>query len=106
MDRFKPVKKPTIPDKITVTLEVPDGKNLDALIGSLAGAINRHADAVAPPETSLAEALNNIGEGLQAIALALSTKEDNSAQILEFASRIKTQREKLKQSVDNQTKGE
>lgn len=56
-----------------------------------------------PALDNLAEA---IGDGLHAIALALSTKEDNSAQILEFANKVKTAREKLKQSVDNQTKGD
>lgn len=52
-----------------------------------------------PALNELAEA---IGDGLHAIALALSTKEDNSAQILELANKVKTVREKLKQSVDKQ----
>lgn len=71
-----------------LVLEVPLNGNLDRILKSFIGAVD------------------SIGEGLQAIALALSTKEDNSAQVLEFASKIKTVREKLKSSVDNQTKGE
>lgn len=44
--------------------------------------------------------------GLTAIALAASTPEDNSAQILELATKVKTVREKLKTSVDSQNKGD
>lgn len=51
-------------------------------------------------------AVEGIGESLHAIALALSTREDNSAQVLEFANKIKSVREKLKSSVDNQPKGD
>lgn len=72
--------------------EVPKGGNLDLLIRGFHGIANRFVD--------------ELGDGLHAIALALSTKEDNSAQILEFASQIKAMREKLKTAVDNQTKGE
>lgn len=47
-----------------------------------------------------------IGDGLHAVALALSTKEDNSVQILELANRVKAMREKLKASVDATQKGD
>lgn len=69
-------------------LEVPLNGNLDKVLKSFIVAVD------------------GIGDGLHAIALALSTKEDNSAQILEFANKVKAAREKLKQSVDNQTKGD
>ncbi len=52
--------------------------------------------------TNFNDALNRIGDGLHAIALAVSTKEDNSAQILELASKVKAVREKLQSSVDKQ----
>lgn len=64
--------------------------NLDLLIRGFHGIGNRLVD--------------EIGDGLHAIALALSTKEDNSAQILELANKVKAVRERLKQSVDNQPK--
>lgn len=50
------------------------------------------------------DALNRIADGLHAIALAVSTKEDNSAQVLEFVAKIKTAREKLQTSLNNQHK--
>lgn len=60
------------PPTTKLILEIPEGTNLDALLGGLIGAINRHADAIAPPDTSLAEALrrdggNNNAEVLTAI---------------------------------------
>lgn len=42
--------------------------------------------------------------GLAAIALAVS--DNNSAQILELAAKVQSVREKLKSSVDSQTKGD
>lgn len=78
--------------KITRTYlhEVPRGSNLDLLIRGFHGVGNRLVD--------------EIGDGLHAIALALSAKEDNSAQILELANKVKTAREKLKTAVDKHPK--
>lgn len=69
---------------------------------------------VSPPLAGLIRGLSasinavavSLSDGLHAIALALSTKDDNSAQILELANKVKAAREKLQTSVDNQTEGE
>lgn len=58
-----------------LALEVPDGSNLDGLIGALVGAINRHADAIAPPETSLARALAANGNSTVLSAIANLTRK-------------------------------
>ena len=71
-----------------VAHEVEKGSNLDLLLRGFHGIGNRLVDA--------------IDDGLHAVALALSTREDNSAQILELASEVKAAREKLKQSIDKQ----
>lgn len=68
--------------------EIAKGSNLDLLLRGFHGIGNRLVD--------------ELGDGLHAIALALSTKEDNSAQILELANKVKAVREKLKQSIDKQ----
>lgn len=44
-------------DELAITHKVPDKSNLDGLLGGLIGAINRHADAIAPVDSSLTEAL-------------------------------------------------
>lgn len=54
-------------DTRTITLVVPFKSNLDLLARGSIGALNKLADA--------------IGGGLRAVALALSTKEDNSAAV-------------------------
>lgn len=72
--------------------EVEQRGNLFFLLNSFNGALNKFAE--------------EIGDGLHAVALALSTKEDNSTQILELANRVKAMREKLQTSLDNQTKGD
>lgn len=52
---------------VSLTLIVPFGSNLDFLARASIGAVNKLADA--------------IGGGLRAVALALSTKDDNSAAV-------------------------
>lgn len=68
-----------------ITLEVPLKGNLDQVLRLF---------------------IATFGDGLHAIALALSTKEDNSAEIRELAEKVKAVREKLQTSVDNQQKGD
>lgn len=72
--------------------EVEEKSKLYFLLNSFNGALNKFAE--------------EIGDGLHAIALALSTKEDNSTQILELANEVKSARVKLQTSLDNQTKGD
>ena len=75
--------------RVVITHEVEKGSRLDLLVsGVLNGGLNRLAD--------------EIGDGLHAIALALSTKEDNSAQVLELTNKVKAVREKLKTAIDKQ----
>lgn len=71
-----------------ITHDVARQGNLDLILRGTNGAINKLADA--------------IGGGLHAIALALSTKEDNSAEIRALAEKVKAVREKLQTSIDNQ----
>jgi hypothetical protein len=74
--------------------EVEPKSNLDLILRGFNGAVNRFADV--------------LGAGLHAIALALSTPHDNSAQVQakidELASQIRAQANALKTAVDNQTK--
>lgn len=79
-----------------VVHDVEKMSNLDVLIRGFHGIGNRLVD-------SLNGIGDDIGDGLHAIALALSTKEDNSAQILELANKVRAAREKLKSSIDKQT---
>lgn len=74
------------------THDVVRGSNLDLILRGFNCAFNRFTDT--------------LGHGFEILALALSTKEDNSAEIRELASNIKAVREKLQTSVDNQTKGD
>lgn len=68
--------------------EVQRGSNLDLILRGFNGAINRFADAV--------------GGGLQAIAVALSTPHDNSAEVTEFTNRIKKQVDALDAAANQQ----
>lgn len=47
-------------------------------------------------------AVNGVGAGLQAIALALSTPQDNSAEVQKVIDRIRDVREGLQTAIDNQ----
>ena len=73
--------------------DVEKGGNLDLLIRAANGIGNR-----------LVDSLNGIGAGLQAIALALSTPQDNSQQVQEVIDRIRNVREGLQTAIDNQPK--
>jgi hypothetical protein len=66
--------------------EVAHGSNLDLILRGFNGAINRFADA--------------LGAGLQAIALALSTPQDNSAEIKELAAKLKQSTDELQSAID------
>lgn len=106
---------------------------LDLKLGSIHGAVDKLAENISEPDTSLAaevsllrnelgmrltalnESINNasenLGKWLSAIALATSTPDDNSAevqkQIDKHAAEIRIQREKLQSSIDrNQPEGE
>ena len=49
---------------------------------------------------------DTLAKGLEAIALAASTPEDNSAHIKDLTEKVRAVREKLKTSIDNQQQGE
>jgi hypothetical protein len=66
--------------------DVEKGSNLDLLVRGFHGIGNR-----------LVDALNGIGAGLQAIALALSTPQDNSREV---QAQIDKATEQLKTSTD------
>lgn len=88
IDRFR---KPRV-THIVITHEVSAKGNLDLILRGTNGAVNKLADV--------------IGEGLHAIALALATKEDNSAEIRELAAKVKSERMKLQTSLNNQQEGD
>ena len=73
--------------------EVAKGSNLDLLIRGFHGIANRAIDS-----------LNGIGAGLQAIALALSTPQDNSQQVQEkidkYTNRVGSQTAALQNAVN------
>ena len=75
--------------------DVERGSNLDLLLRAFSGVANRFVDAV--------------GGGLQAIALALSTPHDNSAevqkQIDQVQQKLKTATDQLRSAIDK-SKGE
>lgn len=75
--------------------EVERGSNLDLILRGANGAVNKLADA--------------IGGGLKAIALALSTPQDNSAQVQaeidKATAQLKELDRSLKSAID-QSKGE
>lgn len=74
--------------------DVERGSNLDLLLRGANGIGNR-----------LVDALFSIGGGLQAIALALSTTDDNSAEVQKqidlVADRIKQQADAIQAAVDH-----
>lgn len=73
--------------------EVSKGSNLDLVLRGFIGAVNRFSDA--------------IENGLVAIAVALSTPQDNSEEVLEQVEKLRAAKKSLKSSVDaNQPKGE
>lgn len=78
----------------TIEHEVRKGSNLDLLVRGFHGIGNR-----------LVDSLNGIGTGLQAIALALSTPQDNSAEVKELTSQLKQSADVLQSAIDQATKG-
>jgi len=71
--------------------EVARGSNLDLILRGFNGAINRFADV--------------LGAGLQTIALALSTPQDNSAEVKELTAKLKQSTDELQSAIDQATKG-
>lgn len=75
--------------------EVKPGTNLDLILRGAIGAINRFSDA--------------LGGGLRAIALALSTPQDNSAEVQKELDKVelklKTATDQLQSAIDK-SKGE
>lgn len=72
-----------------------EGSNLYFLINAFIGAYNRRTDALTRSATVLSS-------GIEAIALALSTGEDNSAEIAKLTSQIRASREALQTAINNQ----
>lgn len=101
---------------IALSLSAEQFNALDTKLGGIDGAINKLAENISEPDTSLAaevsllrnelgmrltminqtilEASDNIGKWLSAIALAASTPDDNSTQVQQqidkFTSEIKS----------------
>lgn len=69
--------------------DIEKGSNLDLLVRGFHGIGNR-----------LVDSLNGIGAGLQAIALAVSTPEDNSTEVREAVEKIRALRKDLQSSID------
>ena len=69
--------------------DVEKGSNLDLLVRGFHGIGNRAIDS-----------LNSVGAGLQAIALALSTPQDNSAEVQKVIDRIHAVKETLQSAID------
>ena len=74
-------------EQSSLTLIVPAGSNLDLILRGTNGAVNKLADA--------------IGGGLRAIALALSTPQDNSAQVQEEINKIVQQMNSSSKDVED-----
>lgn len=118
---------------ISLGLNPEQFEALDLKLGAIHGAVDKLAENISEPDTSLAAevsllrseigmrftALNetiiamseNLGKWLSAIALATSTPDDNSAQVQEqidkYTSQINAVKDKLQSSIDrNQPKGE
>lgn len=72
--------------------EVEKNGNLYFLLSAGIGAINRLSDS--------------LGHGLMAIALAMSTTEDNSAEIKALTDKLKQSTDQLETAVDEANKGE
>lgn len=75
--------------------DVAAGSNLDLILRGMNGAVNRFADI--------------LGAGLKAIALALSTPQDNSTQVQQeldkLEAKLKSETDQLQSAID-QSKGE
>lgn len=74
-----------------VVHEVEKAGNLYFLLNGFNGALNKLA--------------SEIGGGLRAIALALSTPEDNSAEVKELTAKLKQSTDVLQSAIDQATKG-
>jgi formiminotetrahydrofolate cyclodeaminase len=76
--------------------EVERGSNLDLILRGTNGAVNKLADA--------------IGRGLTAIALALSTPQDNSAQVQaeidKLVAQLNAGTAEVQDAINKQQKGE
>ena len=79
-----PLTKRTIHD-------VAAGSNLDLILRAANGVANRLVDA--------------ISGGLRAIALALSTPQDNSAEVKALTDKLKQSQDALQSAIDQATKG-
>lgn len=115
---------------ISLSLSDEQFEALDLKLGAIDGAINKLAENISQPDTSVAaeisllrneigmrltalsESVNamsdNLAKWLSAIALASSTPDDNSAEVQEqidkHAAEINAARQKLQSSIDrNQT---
>lgn len=99
-ERLSPARQPP---KTIIILEVPDGSNLDKLVGALAGAINRHADAIAKPGSSLAEALKTSGSNSEVLTALnnLTRKVDDFMATQEERLRgVKTKLDAIQSGID------
>ena len=72
--------------------EVEYKSNLDLILRGFNGAVNKLADA--------------IGGGLHAIALALSTPQDNSEEVKTLTAKLKQSSDELQAAIDKATKGQ
>jgi hypothetical protein len=117
---------------IALSLSAEQFNALDTKLGGIDGAINKLAENISAPDTSVAaeisllrnevgmrltalnetivQASENLGKWLAAIALAAANPNDNSEQVQQridqIASQVKAAKDKLQTSVDSQTKGE
>ena len=66
--------------------DVTAGSNLDLILRGFNGAFNRFTDV--------------LGSGLHAIALALSTPQDNSAEVKELTAKLKQSTDVLRAAID------
>lgn len=79
--------------------------SLHQVLTHLETTLNRLATTMGGGDNSqVLTAIKSLGDKVD--ALALSIKEDNNAQIRALADEVKSVREKLQTSVDNQTKGD
>ena len=120
--------------QLAISLSLSDAQfdALDEKLGGIDGAINKLAEGISEPDTSVAaeisllrnelgmrltalnetivQASENLGKWLAAIALAAANPDNNTDEVQrhidEVASTIRTTREKLQTSIDNQTKGD
>lgn len=119
--------------EIALGLHSEQFEALDLKLGGIHGAVDKLAENISQPDTSVAAEISllrnelgmkltvlnesvvsmseNLGKWLSAIALAASTPDDNSAQVQEQINKnaleISAARKKLQSSIDrNQPKGE